>query len=231
MIKRISMAVVAAALYVAAIPTSSEAARAPKAFGGFCASNPSQCQARGASGPMSMNASRWAQLRQVNSTVNRTIREVSDRSKGRADQWSIVGSGGSGDCEDFALTKRMKLMQMGWSSSSLLVSVVRLRNGQGHAVLTVRTSEGDLVLDNLRSRITSPGSTGYRFFTRQSTSDPRVWVAVARNGSSAPAATSKGKRSSSFRMTRSAAYSTSGIVRNRSSMSDVQAAGPDFSGR
>ena len=44
--------------------------------------------------------------------------------------------------------KRKRLMARGWPTSSLLITVVRDEMGEGHAVLTVRTMQGDFILDN-----------------------------------------------------------------------------------
>jgi predicted transglutaminase-like cysteine proteinase len=39
------------------------------------------------------------------------------------------------DCEDYVLLKRRMLMQAGWPREALLVTVVRDKKGDGHAVL------------------------------------------------------------------------------------------------
>jgi predicted transglutaminase-like cysteine proteinase len=155
----------------------------PAAFHRFCSQNPFDCRSHGSSvKSMPMNASRWSELRSVNQRVNRAVREVSDRrATGSGDVWSLP-VGGKGDCEDFALMKKHQLLKMGWPSSVLLITIVRNRQGQGHAVLTVSTSEGDYVLDNLNGAIVSSTATGYRFFSRQSKENPRKWVAVPRDG-------------------------------------------------
>ena len=53
------------------------------------------------------------------------------------------------DCNDYAVTKRHKLLALGWPSSSLLLAKVVVPSGEHHLILVVRTSEEDLVLDNL----------------------------------------------------------------------------------
>lgn len=157
-------------------------ASAPAAFQGFCSRHPAECAPRNASSrPVVMNEKRWAELRAVNAEVNSSIREQTDyQIHGMADVWSLPKAGGAGDCEDFALLKRSKLLKMGWPSSSLLVTVVRDHAGAGHAVLTVTTNEGDFVLDNRAGSIRPWAATGYTYYTRQSASNPRVWVAVDR---------------------------------------------------
>ena len=167
----------------AAGPAVSAPARAPLAFAAFCAKNPGDCQAKGPQSPMIMDGKRWAELTSVNSMVNRSIRFARDTARlGQKDVWTVLEGGGAGDCEDYVLTKRRKLMQLGWPSSALLVTVVSTRTGEGHAVLTVRTIEGNFVLDNLARSVRPVHSTGYRFFSMQSPSNPRSWIRVPRSG-------------------------------------------------
>jgi len=49
---------------------------------------------------------------------------------------------------------------------------------EGHAVLTVRSDRGDLVLDNTDNRIRLWHETGYRFLMRQSFANPMQWMAL-----------------------------------------------------
>ena len=58
------------------------------------------------------------------------------------------------------------------------MTIVGDRNDQGHAVLTVKTTSGDFVPDNLTGEINPWEATGYRFVKRQSQEDPNVWVAI-----------------------------------------------------
>ncbi len=76
------------------------------------------------------------------------------------------------------LAKRKALIQRGWPASVLLITVVRDREGDGHAVLTVVTDKGDLVLDNQETKILPWYETGYRFVKRQSQGDPALWVSL-----------------------------------------------------
>lgn len=84
----------------------------------------------------------------------------------------------SGDCEDYAITKRHKLIAQGWPIRSLRLAVARTAWGEGHAVLVVKTSDGDLVLDNLTSAIKPFQKSGLRFLKIQSEDNPRMWFAL-----------------------------------------------------
>ena len=118
----------------------------------------------------------WSDMAKVNNWVNNHIKPVTDLEHwGVVDQWDIPNDG-KGDCEDYVLLKRRMLMQAGWPREALLITVVRDKKGDGHAVLTVKTDRGEFILDNQESQILSWNKTGHRFVMRQSQSDPNVWV-------------------------------------------------------
>ena len=52
------------------------------------------------------------------------------------------------------------------------------RKGEGHALLTVTTTSGDYILDNLTDRILPWDETDYKFLWRQAQFDPNIWVAL-----------------------------------------------------
>jgi predicted transglutaminase-like cysteine proteinase len=70
------------------------------------------------------------------------------------------------------------LMQAGWPREALLVTVVREHNGDGHAVLTVKTDKGEFILDNQHPDILLWSDTSYRFVKRQSQHDQNVWISL-----------------------------------------------------
>jgi predicted transglutaminase-like cysteine proteinase len=83
-----------------------------------------------------------------------------------------------GDCEDYVLLKRLMLMERGFSASDLLITVVRKADGEGHAVLTLRTSKGDYVLDNLSDEVQLWSETSYVFLKRQASFHTGRWVSI-----------------------------------------------------
>jgi predicted transglutaminase-like cysteine proteinase len=95
---------------------------------------------------------------------------------GVTDYWTIPTA--RGDCEDYVLLKRKRLMELGWPASALLITVVRDERGEGHAVLMVRTQQGDFVLDNKTDEIKLWHRTRYQFVMRQSYLNPRVWMSL-----------------------------------------------------
>jgi predicted transglutaminase-like cysteine proteinase len=118
------------------------------------------------------------QLAFINESVNREIKPVSDQEQyGVVERW-IYPESGQGDCEDYVLLKKKRLVESRWPASALLITVVKDEFGEGHAVLTVRTDRGDLILDNKRSEIMPWRETGYFFIKRQSARDPQQWVSL-----------------------------------------------------
>ena len=69
-------------------------------------------------------------------------------------------------------------MGKGMSLANLLITVVRKPDGEGHAVLTVRTDKGDFILDNLTDSVRQWDETGYRFLKRQATDHTGRWVTI-----------------------------------------------------
>jgi predicted transglutaminase-like cysteine proteinase len=125
-----------------------------------------------------LNENNWKQLLSINAAVNKEIEPVTDMDHwGVPERWDLP-TDGKGDCEDYVLEKRQRLMQAGWPRQALLVTVVRDRNGDGHAVLTVKTDRGDLILDNQEAKVLLWAETGYKFIKRQSEESPNRWVGL-----------------------------------------------------
>lgn len=119
----------------------------------------------------------WSLVEKINVDVNKTITPMTDQELfGRDEVWAYPTD--AGDCEDFVLLKRRKLMERGFSASDLLITVVRKPDGEGHAVLTLRTSEGDFVLDNLVDEVKLWSETPYTFLKRQATFNTGRWVTI-----------------------------------------------------
>lgn len=148
----------------------------PKAFYLFCAKFSRQCVRAGVDGSMALNEQRWSQLVRVNERVNRSIK-VRPEPAG-IDVWKLGAK--EGDCDAFAIQKRKELMDLGWSASALLLTVVYPGLSEAHLVLTVRTDHGEFVLDNLRDAVLGVEAVGYQFVMRQSAIHPRLWVSIER---------------------------------------------------
>jgi predicted transglutaminase-like cysteine proteinase len=144
----------------------------------FCRKLPAECAERTAKKPpVELTRQLWAELIAVNNHVNTAVEPRTDMEMwGKEEVWSYPTR--YGDCEDFVLEKRRELMARGVPAGDLLITVVRQPNGDGHAVLTARTSLGDFILDNLEPRVLAWADTGYRYLKRQSATDSGTWVSI-----------------------------------------------------
>lgn len=150
----------------------------PYGFVEFCQRTPEECR----QGPpeeqrFSATPERMSELNSVNQGVNHEITPATDLEVyGQTEYWAIPTT--RGDCEDFALLKRKRLMARGWPASAVLMTVVRDEKGEGHAVLTARTMQGDFILDNKVDEVKIWHRTPYEFVMRQSYLNTRVWMSL-----------------------------------------------------
>lgn len=144
----------------------------------FCQRNLVECSIRLSSSPApELSAQGRAAIEEVNRSVNKRIAPRTDKQIfGQEEVWAYPTT--EGDCEDYALLKRRELARRGFSLSDLLITVVRKPDGEGHAILTVRTAQGDFVLDNLEADVRAWNETSYLYVKRQSSSDTGRWVSI-----------------------------------------------------
>jgi predicted transglutaminase-like cysteine proteinase len=159
--------------------TVGDVTRAPIGWVEFCSEYKGECDTKPSQArDVVMSQRAWNDLVKVNDWVNDTIKPMTDLEHwGVVERWNYPDDG-YGDCEDYVLLKRKMLMKSGWPREALLITVVRDKKGDGHAVLTVKTDRGEFILDNQESDILAWNKTGYRFVKRQSQSDPNVWVSL-----------------------------------------------------
>lgn len=120
---------------------------------------------------------KWEHILLVNARINALVQPRSDLEiYGRDEVWTFPDQ--AGDCEDYVLLKRHLLIDAGLPESSLLITVVRKPDGEGHAVLTVRTDRGDFILDNLRNDVRLWSDTEYTYLKRQSDAHAGHWVSI-----------------------------------------------------
>ena len=141
----------------------------------FCLRYPDDCKPTENQGKqIEMDEKTSDLLKRINRSVNLSI---APRTKSYGanlnDSWTIDPI--SGDCNDYAVTKRHQLLEYGFPSKALRLSVVLTTSGVGHLILIVTTTQGDVVLDNLTDSIRPWQSTDYQWLKIQSDSDPRFW--------------------------------------------------------
>ncbi|MGY4445955.1 putative transglutaminase-like cysteine proteinase [Bradyrhizobium sp. i1.3.1] len=126
------------------------ATKAPSGWQQFCAENAEDCrpgadQAR----DVVLTPELLQQLYETNKYVNDRVAWTSDDALyGKAERWTLPLD--RGDCEDIVLLKRKMLAKLGWPQGSLLITTVEEPGpAKGrHAVLTVRSDRGEMILDN-----------------------------------------------------------------------------------
>ena len=151
----------------------------------FCLRYPADCRSNQAEDDrIDLTPETSELLEHVNRTVNANIIPAQKSSGDELQEiWAIAPY--TGDCNDYAVTKRHELLQSGLPAKALRLAVVKTPSGSGHLVLFVATTEGGLVLDSLTETIVPWQSTNYRWMKMQSASDARIWHDVKVTGASA----------------------------------------------
>ena len=169
-----------------------DAARAPIGWIEFCVAYEPECKTK-TTPPrdVMLSVQAWKDLERVNLFVNTHVKPMTDMEHwGVVERWNYPDDG-YGDCEDYVLQKRKMLIQAGWPREALLITVVRDKRGDGHAVLTVKTDKGEFVLDNQNDQILLWSDTGYRFVKRQSQTDQNILVSLGEPRGTPATATSR----------------------------------------
>jgi predicted transglutaminase-like cysteine proteinase len=147
----------------------------------FCLRYPADCKSDPTeTTTVELTAETLETMDRVNRDVNASIMPVA-RSNAIADGgWTL--SPASGDCNDYAVTKRHELVQNGFPANAVRLAVVKTSSGIGHLVLVVSTNKGNLVLDNLSETILPWQLTKYHWVKIQSSSDARYWFEIKPRG-------------------------------------------------
>jgi predicted transglutaminase-like cysteine proteinase len=136
---------------------------------GFCEREPSECAVNAAEPEfVTLTDTTRELIKTVNKLVNHSVIPVSDQAHWNVvDQWDFP-TDGYGDCEDYQLLKRKFLVEAGLPRRALRITVVIDETHAGHAVLMVRTTEGDLILDNRTDAVLRWSEISYDFVKRES---------------------------------------------------------------
>ena len=150
----------------------------PVGHADFCKRYPNECTINATVvDDVHLAGDNWQQLLSINTYFNTTIvPETDEQLYHVAEFWTYPH--GYGDCEDIALAKRKQLIADGWPASTLLKTIAKESNGEGHAVLMVRTDRGDLILDNQDSTIRDWRDSPYHLLKRQSQANAGEWVGI-----------------------------------------------------
>lgn len=152
----------------------------PMAFTMFCLKYENECKPRRMvfrGSRLKLTPERLALMKDVNHQVNTAIRPEPNLEGLRGEKWLLHPA--SGDCNDYAVTKRHELIAQGFPSRSVLLSEVVTTWGEHHLVVVVRTFSGDLVLDNLSPHILPWSKKSYRWVRIQTPKNPNYWASLA----------------------------------------------------
>jgi len=156
---------------------------APMAFTQFCLKYAHECRPqrlvfRG--GRLKLTNRRWAELKNVNRSVNSSILPERNKEGLVGEKWLLGPL--LGDCNDYAVTKRHQLIARGWPARAVLLSEVATVSGEHHLVAVARTNGGDLVLDNLTDRIMPWYQKPYQWLRIQTPGNPNYWASIFDQG-------------------------------------------------
>jgi predicted transglutaminase-like cysteine proteinase len=147
----------------------------------FCLRYPADCKSEPTeTTTVELTAETLETMQRVNRDVNLSIMPVAKSDPIADGGWTI--SPVSGDCNDYAVTKRHELLQKGLPAKAARLAVVKTPSGIGHLVLVVSTNKGNLVLDNLSETIMPWQLTKYQWLKIQSSADARYWFEIKPRG-------------------------------------------------
>ena len=147
----------------------------------FCLRYPADCKSEPTeTTTVELTAETLETMQRVNRDVNLSIMPVAKSDPIADGGWTI--SPVSGDCNDYAVTKRHELLQKGLPAKAVRLAVVKTPSGIGHLVLVVSTNRGNLVLDNLSETIMPWQLTKYQWLKIQSSADARYWFEIKPRG-------------------------------------------------
>jgi len=122
-------------------------------------------------------------LQLVNRYINSAAYVSDPRNWDRNDYWEIPLElfARGGDCEDYVIAKYLSLRQLGIAAERMRIVVVQdLRRGEDHAVLTVKSDGGLMVLDNHYRRVRTWDDLSADYVPYYSLNEDAVWMHRAR---------------------------------------------------
>jgi predicted transglutaminase-like cysteine proteinase len=140
---------------------------APNPYAEFCSRETAACALEGAP-VIDWTDEVHRRLEAVNQEVNREVSLISDwGNSGQEEHWSFPERG-MGDCEDFALEKRRRLVAGGLPGAALTCAIVfhEVRFFP-HAILLAETTTGTWALDNLYDEVLCWDAVPYVYRLRE----------------------------------------------------------------
>lgn len=146
----------------------------PDGFYVFCNDHPAECEPVE---PAKISRAEWQEtLDRINRETNASIVYRREDGEGQKDVWTL--SPAEGDCDDYTVTKRQKLIEAGIPRGSMRAAYVLPVSKDPHVFLVVSTDEGDLVLDNRTDEIVEIERSMLLRLSIQDAAYPHVWWQV-----------------------------------------------------
>ena len=160
---------------------------APRGYIALCTRDPGFCDGKGPRS-VALSAARWDELLRVNDGVNRMLRPQDEITPSDAVyNWQVptgaLAEKDPADCKEYVLTKKAKLIALGWPKSALRIGIVTYSSHTPdirHAVLLADTTQGIFALDNRSTKILRWTEVPYMWISVQVSTDPDRWEGVSR---------------------------------------------------
>jgi predicted transglutaminase-like cysteine proteinase len=139
----------------------------PSQYVAFCESNPSACVLTGEP-VIEWTLEVHELMARINVEVNTEVDFIPDpENSGMEETWSFPENC-TGDCEDYALEKRRRLVDTGLPSAALRMAIAfHEMQFFPHAILTVETTTGTWILDNLDDEVRCWDGVPYTYTRRE----------------------------------------------------------------
>lgn len=144
----------------------------PAGWLNWCMGEPGRCTGAREASPLPTTPVLLDLLSRVQRKVNASITSRPEP-PGR-DLWRADAE--TGDCEDYALAKRALLLAAGLPAGAVRLATATSPWGELHAVLTVDTDRGTLVLDNLQQEVVPFRALRYTWHRVESARGDLAWL-------------------------------------------------------
>ena len=137
-------------------------------YASYCNRHPDHCDL---SGPRLVEFTRntLQVLKSTNTAANQSINySMTDKELYGLEEYWAFPSDGFGDCEDIALYKRERLVELGLPRGAMTIAIVHHRaNMSPHAVLLIETTAGTYLLNSFTDDVVLWHEAPYNFETRE----------------------------------------------------------------
>lgn len=141
----------------------------PPGFYVYCKDHPEECLPVE---PAVLTSDWMPVLEKVNREVNASIKYKSE-GKWNEDIWTV--SPIEGDCDDYTVTKKQKLVELGVPRGAMRAAYVSTPANPDHVFLIVSTVLGDFVLDNETDEVYPTNRAMLLNISIQDESNPQRW--------------------------------------------------------